>query len=264
MELFPKVEGTAENPERTILGGLFGDPYTVAQVGQPLGAMLGNVNVRDAQGNLLIDPSTGVLIRARNQQIYGDPWPDYRMSFTNTFKYKGFVLSALIDFKKGGDVYSNSITSLLGRGVTKDTEDREHTFIIPGYYGNPNTEEPLLDADGNQIPNTTQVSMNDLYFGESFAINAAGEWNVYDATYWRLREVTLGYDLPKNIVSKTPFGAVFFSVSGRNLWYFAPNIPKYTNFDPEVNGYGSSNVQGVEYGVAPSVRRWGINLRVSF
>lgn len=161
-------------------------------------------------------------------------------------------------------MYSTSITALLGRGVIRDTEDREGTFIIPGYYGDPNTLEPLLDESGNKIPNQTQISMNDLYFGESFGINSAREWQVYDATVIRLKEISLGYEIPKSLINKTPFGSVHFSVTGRNLWFNAPNVPKYTNFDPEINGFGSTNTQGIEFASVPSVRRYGFNLKVTF
>jgi hypothetical protein len=243
---------------------VFGDPSIIAQVGEPYGIFLGEVDVRDDEGNLLINPGTGLLIESRENKVYGDPNPDFKLGVINTFSFKGLSIRALIDYTQGGDVYSYSIASLLGRGVTKDTEDREHSFVIPGYYGNPNTEEPLLDADGNKIPNVTQVSMNDLYFGESFAINAGGEWIVYDATVVRLREIAIGYELPKKLLSKTPFGSISISLTGRNLWFYAPNIPEYTNFDPEVNAYGADNIQGIEYTIAPSVRRYGVNLKFSF
>jgi len=259
-EVVDVIEGEPQEGEveRAVLYGLFGDPSIVAEVGQPYGVFLGEVNVRDDAGNLLINPGNGFLIRSRTQEIYGDPNPDYKLSAISTFSFKGFSLRALIDYTKGGDVYSYSITTLLARGVTKDTEDREHSFVIPGYYGDPNTEEPLLDAEG------TQVSMNDLYFGETFAINSAGEWNVYDATVLRLREIAFGYDLPKKLLSKTPFGMINISFTGRNLWFYAPNMPEYTNFDPEVNAYGATNVQGVEYTIAPSVKRYGVNLKFTF
>ena len=84
---------------------------------------------------------------------------------------------------------------MLGRGVTKDTEDREKTVIIPGVYGDPNTATAIKDANGNK--SVTQVTVNDLYFGESFAINSAGYYNVYDATTFRLREVSIGYEFPE-------------------------------------------------------------------
>jgi TonB-linked SusC/RagA family outer membrane protein len=265
-EVVDVFEGEPEEGEveRTILYGLFGDPSIVAQVGEPYGVFLGEVDVRDDEGNLLINPGTGLLIEQRENQLYGDPNPDFKLGVINTFSFRGFSVRALIDYTHGGDVLSNSIVLLMGRGVTKDTEDREHSFVIPGYYGNPNTEEPLLDGDGNKIPNITQVSMNDLYFGESFAINSAGEWNVYDATVVRLREIAVGYELPKKLISKTPFGSVSISLTGRNLWYFAPNVPEYTHFDPEVNTYGSDNSQGVEYSITPSVKRYGVNLKFSF
>lgn len=259
-----EIVSITEGVERATIGALFGDPQVMIAVGQPYGVFRGEVNARDDEGNLLIDKSTGFLIRDTELEYYGDPNPDFLSSIQNDFSFKGFHLKVLFDYRKGGDVYSNSVTSLLGRGVTKDTEDREKTVIIPGYYGDPNTGEPLLDPDGNQIPNITQVTVNDLYFGESFAINSAGEWNVFDGTVLRVREVSFGYDFPKSVLSNTPFGGIMLSVTGRNLWYNAPNIPEHTNFDPDVNGYGSSNVQGVEYTSAPSVKRIGFNVKITF
>ncbi len=111
------------------------------------------------------------------------------------------------------------------------------------------------------------MTANDLYFQNgsgSFGINAEDEWTVYDGTVIRLREVSLGYSLPASLLEQTPFGNVSLTLTGRNLWYNAPNVPQYTNFDPEVNGFGSSNTQGIEYASAPTSRRYGINLRLSF
>lgn len=178
--------------------------------------------------------------------------------------YKGFSLSTLFDLTKGGDIYSVTVSSLLGRGVTKDTENRETSFIIPGYYGDENTGQPILDAGGNKIPNHTAISMNELYFGETFAINSATEWNVYDATVYTWRELTLGYTFPKKMFRRIPIGTLNLSLSARNLWFFAPNMPKYTNFNPEVNSFGSSTTQGIELSAVPTTRRYGLNLRVTF
>jgi hypothetical protein len=81
----------------------------------------------------------------------------------------------------------------------------------------------------------------------------------------RLREITLGYSIPASLLSKTPFGNVRISVSGRNLWWSAPNMLEGLNFDPEASGLTSStNVQGFEYGAAPTTRRYGVNLNVTF
>ena len=189
------------------------------------------------------------------------------MGLTNTFKSHGFTLSFLVDVKYGGDIYSNSIVSLLGRGVTKDTEGREMTKVIPGVYGDATTLKPILDASGNSIPNTTQISFNDQYFSSgfsSFAINAYSEWQVYDATTFRVREISFGYDIPKKVLAKTPISSINISATARNLWYWTPNIPKYLNFDPEVSTYGATNVLGVEYSGAPSTRRYGVNIKIVF
>jgi len=249
--------------KRVILAALFGDPEPVFEVGQPYGILRGSVNYRDGSGNLLIDPKTGLLILSNQLATIGNPNPDYLIGVTNTFTYKGFTLNFLINYTHGGDFYSNSIISLLGRGVTKDTKDRENSYIIPGFYGDPNTGKPLLDASGKEIPNITQVSENDLYFGNSFAINGASEWGVYDATVLRLTNVSLSYQIPKKLLANIFISGLTITFSAHNLWFYAPHVPKYTNFDPEINGYGNSNVQGIEYSNAPSVRRYGVNLRIT-
>ena len=258
--------------EITILQGNVGGSPTyfsgmasaVLRPGQEYGLLKGSVNARDQDGNLLIDPSNGQLIRSPIEEIIGNPNPDFIVGVTNTFSFKGFRLSAVFDWKQGGDLYSNTILSLLGRGVLNFTEDREMMKIIPGVYGDPNTYEPIRDGEGNKIVNTTMVETNTLFFGETFAINSANEWNVYDATVYRLREITLGYEFPASFLEKTPFGRMSLSVTGRNLWFLAPNFPESTNYDPEINQYGASNIQGIEYSTTPSTRRFTFNVSLTF
>jgi TonB-linked SusC/RagA family outer membrane protein len=240
----------------------------VIEPGYAYGSFRGSYALRDGSGNLIIDPVTGFPYLAADEKIIGDPNPDFVLGLTNTLSYKGFTLSALWDWRQGGDIYSVTVASLLGRGVTKDTEDREHAWIIPGVYGDAQGNL-LLDASGNPIANRTGITTNDLYFygggtETTFAINSAAEYNIYDATVYRLREVSIGYDLPKKWIQKAKIGRVNISVTGRNLWYFAPNVPSYTNFDPEINNYGSSNVQGIDLSCAPTSRRFGVNLKVTF
>jgi hypothetical protein len=200
----------------------------------------------------------------------GNPNPDYKLGIGNTLSYKGLSLNVLFDMTKGGAIYSTTILNVLGRGVSLDTKDRETLWIIPGVYGDPNTGKPILDGAKNEIRNVTRITTNDLYFspgstlGQTFASNTATEWNVYDATVYRLREVTLSYELPKTLFKKLPVGSVVVSLSGRNLWYLAPNTPKYIHFDPEVNSYGSTSVQGFELAAAPTTRRYGLNLNITF
>jgi TonB-linked SusC/RagA family outer membrane protein len=242
-----------------------GKPSIVLQPEQEYGLIKGTVSDRDDEGNLLIDPSNGQLIPALDPLIIGNPNPDFIVGITNTFSYKGVTLNAVFDWKQGGDLYSNTIITVLGRGVLAHQADREINMIIPGVYGDPDIHEPIRGENGEKIPNQTMVEVNDLYFGNTFAIaGAPDEWGVYDATVFRLREVSLGYDFPRSLIDNTPFGKITLSFTGRNLWYIAPNFPNDMNFDPEINQYGATNKQGIEYSATPSVKRYAVNLRVTF
>ena len=260
----------AEGLTRTALGGGFsGAIQTYLEPGLPFGYFYGKKVDRTADGIPLIDASTGMMIESTELGYIGDPNPDYKLGITNNISYKGFSLSFLFDMTQGGDISSVTIASLLGRGVTLDTKDRDNSlWVIPGVYGDPNTHEPIL-VGGKTVPNQTRITTNDVYFSggggsATFGINASDEYNIWDATVYRLRDLTLGYDFPKTLVAKLGLSAVRFSVSGHNLWYLAPNVPKYTNFDPEVNSYGATKVQGLELSAAPTTRRVGVNLNVTF
>lgn len=259
------IEGVERIQAAGVIAGI--NPYFEA--GLPYGYLRGTASARDDEGNLLIDPVTGWVIQADDEQLIGNPNPDFKLGVTNTVGYKGFSLSVLWDMTKGGDMYSVTLNTLLGRGVTKDTRDRETSWIIPGVYGDPNDPGQALLENGKKVPNHTVITANDLYFSAggpsgSFGINSSTEWQVYDATVYRLREITLGYDLPKTVWGKLPIKGIQVSLSGRNLWHLAPNVPRYANFDPEVNSFGSSNVQGIELSAAPTTRRFGFNLNVTF
>ncbi len=266
-ELTPGVDRLLLYP--VLAGATNISPYL--EPGKPFGYLRGDKVYRDsATGAILINPATGgMIVNLTDQEMIGDPNPDFKLGITNTLTYKGFFVSALWDMTKGGDLYSVTVESLLGRGVTKDTRDREATWVIPGVYGDPQTGQTILSG-GKPIPNQTRITTNDLYFspntgnGATFAINTASEWNVYDATVYRLREVTLGYEFPKSLFNKLPIGSAILTFTGRNLWYLAPNFPKYTRFDPEVNSFGATTTQGIELSAAPTTKRYGVNLKVTF
>lgn len=250
------------------LGGGTTNATTGFEVGKPWGFIYGTKDLRDsATGQLLIDPKTGTMIQDPSQYMIGNPNPDYKLGITNSFRYKGFFLSVLFDMTKGGDLYSVTISSELGRGVTMDTRDRSAGWVIPGILGDAVTGKAIL-VGGKTIPNQTRISTNDLYFspsgGNTFAINTASEWNVYDATVYRLRELSLGFELPKSLFKNTGISSATFSVTGRNLWYLAPGFPKYTHFDPETSSFGASSIQGLEFSAAPTTKRFGLNLNVTF
>ncbi|NUQ25035.1 MAG: SusC/RagA family TonB-linked outer membrane protein [Saprospiraceae bacterium] len=257
------------------VGGVYSGLGTIHRNGFPYGQIFGVANARtnsfDADGNyigegeLLIDKNLGTTIYLPESQIIGNPNPDFLMGFVNTFTFKNITLRALIDWRQGGDIFSISAGALMARGHLKITENREELRVIPGVYGDPRTFEPVTDENGNFIRNTTAITAFDFYFSNGFGPYGADETIVFDGTTIRLREVSLGYDLPKKILDKTPFGSLRLSVSGRNLWFKAPNFLEGLNFDPEVLAEtADSNVQGFEYGSAPTTRRYGVNLSVTF
>ncbi|WP_201983127.1 SusC/RagA family TonB-linked outer membrane protein [Hymenobacter rubidus] len=262
------VVSTTSRGDTLILGGVF-NMQALLIPGQPYGVIQGSAPLRDPNGELYVNPITGRLIPNPTPQIIANPNPDFLMSFINQFTYKGLTLNMLVDYRKGGQLYSSTLQEELGRGVTKDTEDRTRLVIIDGVSWNPATQSAVLDASGKAVRNTTAISLNDYYFssagaGGGAATNGYNAQSIYDATTVRLREVTLGYDLPKKLLGKTPFGLVNLSVSARNLYWYSPNLPKNSNFDPETSTFGASNLQGFELTNAPNTKRYGVNLRVNF
>ncbi|MFC4219214.1 SusC/RagA family TonB-linked outer membrane protein [Flagellimonas marina] len=233
--------------------------------GQPLGVIRGSYAVRDDQGNFLINPLDGNIIDSDalglDNEVIGDPNPDWRLVTSNTFAYKTLSLSAQVEYTHGGDFSSATIGNLLRRGVTTDTQDREGSFIIPGVLANPNTGQVLLDQSGNPIPNTIQQGTNEIYFLNYLDPSGQG---IYDGSVVRLREVSLTYALPRKFLDKTPFGSLSFSVLGQNMWYWAPNVPSGTNFDPEVISTGVGNGMGLDFLTTPTSKKYGFSIKATF
>ncbi|TAE00771.1 MAG: SusC/RagA family TonB-linked outer membrane protein [Bacteroidetes bacterium] len=258
-------EGINEVVLRNLIAG---NPTPIVRPGEEFGLLRGTAAARDANGNLLINPATGLVIPDIEQRIIGNPNARFLLGVTNTFTYKGFSLSALVDYRHGGSLFSWTNQFYMGRGVTQDTENREVPRVVDGVLGNVNTLQPILGADGQPVRNNIQVMENNLWFQASgngaLAINGPNEYSIYDASVFRLREITFGYNLPKAWLAKTPFGSVNLSLNGRNLFFFAPNFPKNSNFDPEVSTLGNSNAQGFDFFATPSIRRFGFNLKVTF
>lgn len=253
-----------EGTDELVIRPLFGGGITpVLRVGQPYGVFRGTVSARDEEGNLLIDRTNGQIINATKDEIIGNPNPEFTVGFINNFTWKGLTLGAVFDWKQGGDMYSETVNSLLGRGVLAFQGDREKNAMINGVYGDPVTLKALKDENGNKIRNQTMVEVNDLWFGSTFGTNSQDEWNVFDATVYRLREVSLTYQLPSNLFKKAIKGATI-SVNGRNLWYKAPHFPDDTNFDPETSTFGDANYQGFEFQNLPSIKRYGVSLNLKF
>lgn len=252
-----------------IIYGVLPDVGNIHREGQPFGMLFGTKMARvdndDINSPILINKADGLPIFLPTNEIIGDPNPDFTLGLINTFTFKGLTLTALFDWKQGGDIFTSTAASLMLRGMLAFQEDREAFRVVPGVYGNPQTFEPVLDENGNAIKNTTGVTPFESHFSRGFGAYGAAETNIYDGTVYRLREISLGYNFPKSMLSKTPFGNLRLSISGRNLWFRAPNILQDLNLDPEVLGITSNlNVQGIELGTTPNVRRYGLNLYATF
>jgi TonB-linked SusC/RagA family outer membrane protein len=265
-----RVISLVEGVERITLNtGTTSEVQPTLQPNYPYGFLRGSVIARDDEGNPLVNPQSGAYMEASELGDLGNPYPDFKAAITNTLSYKGVSLSCLFDFRVGGVLVAGTVADLLGRGVTKDTEDRLGTRILPGVFADPNTHEPLRDASGKKIPNTVQLPESNLWFASSstaptFALNGVDEFQTFDATVFRLSEISLGWNLPESWLSQTFIGSASVSVIARNLWHYAPGFPKYMNYDPGSNSFGSGNVQGIDRESAPTIRRVGFNLKLTF
>lgn len=237
------------------LGG-FVTPSTRLIAGQPYGVIFGSVFQRESvdekgrpQGSLLLT-SNGRTQLASDNQIVGNPNPNWTGGFSNNFSYKGLTLSTLLDIRVGGDIISRNISDLRRQGAAEETGDRTKTYVIDGVIRNP---------DGSVRTNNVQITAEN-YFDDLYGFGKA-EFVVFDASWLRLREVALNYVLPKSLTDKTFLGSVELGLNARNVFLYAPNVP---HIDPEVNAQGQSNSQGLEFNALPQSRTYGGSLRLTF
>jgi TonB-linked SusC/RagA family outer membrane protein len=252
-----KVKEIFKGVDRIPIAGTGGGTSTANYALSPIdgeeqwfGTMLGFPFEKNEDGVLLVN-SEGNYIPAQDIAVIGNPNPDYTANLINVFSWKNLNFSMHWSYVKGGDIYSFTAATMLARGNTKDTDfDRFLPLILPG----------VKDTDG-KTPNDIQGYAGDYYFDNFFF---ADEGLIFDGTTIRLREIALSYELPKNLLEKTPFGSVFIRLSGENLWYKAVNFPEHTNFDPEVLSLGVGNGRGFDYITGPTSKKYGISLNVTF
>jgi len=244
-----RVEELGAGLEKVLING-FTDLGNYAIAGQPYGVMYGYEVARDDEGNYLID-GNGNFLQSDEPAIIGNPHPDYEMSLTNRFRYKGLSLNVQLDYRRGGDIYSETVNTLIGRGITEDTNiDRMQTFVMPGVL-----------ADGT--PNDIQINATNAYFN-NFGSQAPSEINVIDGTTIRLREIALTYALPGKWMEKTFFSGIDISIVGQNIWFNAVNFPEHVNFDTDMLSLGVGNGLGFDFITGPSSTRYGASIKVSF
>ena len=248
------VEDLGQNTDQIVYAG-FSTRGNAAIPGLPLTSMIGTSVARDDSGRPLVDASgsyrtnNDTNYKTNKYALIGDSNPDFIANIGNTLTYGNLSLNVLFNASIGGDMYSSFIMTLLGRGITTDTLDRELPYILPGVL-----------ADGS--PNNKMIDNATTYFGN--LILGGDELRTWDASVLRLSEVSLTYDIPSSWLDKTPFGAASISAQGFNLWYDAYNTPDGINYDPNIAGLGVGNGSGFEYFNGVSARRYGVSLKLTF
>jgi TonB-linked SusC/RagA family outer membrane protein len=234
----------------------------LAIVGQPNGAFYGTAWQRDGSGNLIINPNTGLPLITPTQENIGNPWPEWFGGFRNTFAFKGFTLSALLDVRQGGDIWNGTWARMNRLGTTDVSEDRERNYVIEGVLAATDADgDVILDENGNaqgtEVKNTQEIdgkSYYEFYRGDAGAVENA----IQDGSWVRLREVTLSYRLP---ISEPKYVLKYVEAyfTARNLWLSTD----YTGVDPETSLTGAgSNIQGFDYFNNPGTRSYIFGLKL--
>ncbi|WP_439480404.1 SusC/RagA family TonB-linked outer membrane protein [Chryseobacterium aquaticum] len=240
-----KLVNLYENLQNYVLTNAPFRAQLVAQVGQSYGSILGTDYVYDNQGNKIVDENG--FYKASEIKSLGSILPKYNMGFRNTVRYKTLSLSFLIDIQEGGKYFSTTNMWGMYSGMLEESAlggNREAGVILAGVKEDGTPNDILLDAP----------TWGGTYY------NTVDAQNVFDASYIKLRDITLGFDLPKSLIGNV-FQGVKVSAFARNL--FAWNLSN-KGIDPENTSYGSGNIQGLEGGSLPSTRTYGVNVNFKF
>ncbi|MEP7322012.1 MAG: SusC/RagA family TonB-linked outer membrane protein [Saprospiraceae bacterium] len=248
------IDDLAPGVQKIQLGG-FTTPGTFLVKGDEYGQIYGTGYLRNADGKMIVSATTGLPSPTPLDQKVGNPNPKYLLGISNAFSYKNLDLNVLIDIKEGGDQYSRNIADLQRNGVTAETAEFER-LNSDGTPAKLYTFDAVTPAG---TPNTIAVTA-EQYWGNSGKYVAA-EGYIYNTSWVRIREASIGYTFSKNMLKNTPIGDLTLSVFGRNLFLSSPGYP---HLDPEQNVSGVSNSQGLEFNALPQTKSIGVNLKVTF
>ena len=234
--------------EQVTLGGYSG-MSVVAAKGRPYGEFYAVTNATDAQGRTIVDPETGLPVTTAGAQYLGTYNPDFQASIGTNIKFKNLVMNLLFDGKKGGVFYSRTRDILGFNGTSAETGGPRIGVIYPNSV--------YLDEAGNSIINTTARFNKQDYYSDL----VAGQ-HIVDGSFIKLRTLSLAYQFSKQQLKNSMLGNLTVGVFGNNLFIWTPKSNQFA--DPEINSAGAGNVQGFDYTAQPSVRNYGLNVRVSF
>ncbi|MGL2994222.1 SusC/RagA family TonB-linked outer membrane protein [Flavobacterium sp. TSSA_36] len=231
-----------------ILGGQWGVTLE-ARPGEAYGSLVGRGFEKDDNGNVIY--KNGLPVIQTDKKILGNITPDWTGGANFSFKYKNFDLGALVDAKVGGDVHS--MTYAWGRyaGTLEETLIGRETGVV----GN----GVKSDGNGGYVTNDVVVSAKE--FNQNSFGNTIEESAIFDATYVKLRNVSIGYTFPKKLFKGTGIEDFKFSLIATNLAILYKKAP---HIDPETGFSSDNGEQGQEFGQIPSTRNVGFNINVKF
>ena len=223
----------------------FISPGIFIMADQPYGVIWGSRFLRNENGDILVDDD-GFELAATESGPIGNAMPDWIGGIRNTISWKGLSVSALIDTRQGGDIYNLDEYYTKAYGTSWFTRDRENPIIVKG----------VRESDGKV--NTTEVTDFRTYWSNNSSIDEA---NIQDASFIRLRDISLSYELPKKMLNNKWIKGLLFSVSGRNIWLKTGD--NFTGSDPETSLYGSGNGQGITNFAVPSSKSINFALKLT-
>jgi iron complex outermembrane receptor protein len=262
-----------------------GNPWSVqfrALPGDPIYGIYIRKWQRDDNGNMIVG-SNGRYIQDTEYSYMGDAMPKVVAGFSNTFQYKNFSLSVMLDGQFGGKLVSFTNSLLKASGVGKESlYGRSEKYGGLPYYMDANGNRILLDSHSSAAPDGSYVyhdgviakgvkedgTKNDIvissynyhYYKYNGPLDACEDL-VRKNTYIKVRELNFTYNMPKSIYSKFKLQGLSLSLIGSNLFYVYKSIP---NVSPE-SGLGTSSFYSyVEYSSYPSERNFGFSVKAKF
>lgn len=242
--------------------------------GQPVGVLWGGRFERNENGSLALD-SFGFPQAAATEGVIGDPNPDWRGGVNTRLAYKGFSLFTLFEFSQGGDIWAGTegVLRYFGRSSFTDVEttlsaqQAANTFLYGGrtvaQVYTPNTDGSFTFRGRIENFGGNDVAVDQRYWtslGGGFG--PVGEQFIQDASWTRIREMTLSYTLnSEGFRNLTRLQSVQFSLTGRNLVIWSK---EFKGVDPETNLTGASNGRGLEYFNNPGTRSYLASIRFNF
>lgn len=261
-------------PDYELAAARWANAFIYARAGEPYGAIVGRKILRAPDGQMLLNEA-GMPQFEEEVSVLGNGNYDHIVGLTNTFSWKGLKLSVVFDAKFGADVYSMSTMQSYANGTATATlEGREgwyqseqlrksekvntNDWTPTGGFLAPGVKlGPVVDGVQTYVPNDTYV--NPQLYWQEFQNNSPEPF-IIDASYIKLREMSLSWTLPSKWTNRLHLESVALSVYGRNLAILYSNLK---NIDPE-STYNNGNGKGFEYGSLPSRRTFGFGLNIKF